>query len=101
MDASGECERRPDLGSYAEWTPVGSLGGVQLEKGSKIGCRVIVRMASRLGRAAGMDASGECGRRPDWGSCAEWTPAVSAEGVQNGEVVRNGRHIIWQVASKT
>ena len=56
MDASSECGRRPDRGSCAEWTPASELSGVQLEKSSKIGRRVIECEASNLRRSTKLDA---------------------------------------------
>lgn len=56
MDASGECGRRPDRRSCAEWTPCNLASGVQIKIGVQNGRRVIVRMASRLEKMCGMDA---------------------------------------------
>ncbi|MEF2675567.1 MAG: hypothetical protein U0M70_04975 [Eubacteriales bacterium] len=49
--------------------------------------------ASRLEKLCGMDASSECGRRPDWEEQQERTPCNLASGVQIGEDVQNGRHL--------
>ncbi len=57
--------------------------------------------ASRLERLCGMDASGECGRHPNRGSCAEWTPASELGGVQLEKVNKIGRRVIVRMASKS
>ncbi len=56
MDAIGECERRPNRGSCAEWTPASEFSGVQLEKSSKIGRHVIECEASKSGKLSRTDA---------------------------------------------
>ncbi|MCI7685213.1 MAG: hypothetical protein MSS24_00590 [Clostridiales bacterium] len=56
---------------------------------------MLTNEASRLEKLCGMDAIGECGRRPNGDKSVEWTPAVSAGGIQIGEDVRNGRQ--WEV----
>ncbi len=85
--------RRPNLRSCAERTPASELSGVQLEKSSKIGRRVIVRMASKSGKLSRMDVSVRVEWRPKHDRHAERTPSSELDGVQNGEVVRNGRHV--------
>lgn len=56
--------------------------------------------ASRLEKMCGMDASGECLRRPNGDESVDWTPASGFSGVQNMIGVHNGRHMLTDEASR-
>ena len=86
LDAYWVLAWRPDLGSRADWTPVGGWRGVQIVDLGQIGRHLRAGAASRFGLYGELDACWVSAQRPDLGCMADWTPVGGWRGVQIGGV---------------